>query len=446
MTERTYNVLFLCTGNSARSILAESILNKDGEGRFHAFSAGSHPKGEVHPLALKVLESYGYPAVGARSKNWDEFAAADAPKMDFVFTVCDNAAGEICPVWPGQPVTAHWGIEDPAAVEGTELEREGAFVQAFRYLKNRITAFLSLPIAKLDKLALTREMESIGKSAGATATAPKATIYHNPDCGTSRNTLAVLRESGADVRVIEYLKNPPTKEELQRLIQWAGLSVRDTLRKKGSPYAEFGLDNPTISDSALLNLMLAHPILINRPLVATNRGVALCRPSDVVLDLLPLDFTSALAKEEGAPFLRDAPIAGNDAGLLAALAAANLPVDDLQEPGRSFYAYRTLTGELAGFGGHELYGENVLLRSIVVPGNARNRRIGRNLVALLLYRAFRAGARKAWVLTTSAAPFFSQIGFKAAGRDTAPETILSTRQASGLCPSTAVLLSRSIGF
>ncbi len=169
MTDRTYHVLFLCTGNSARSIMAESILNKDGEGRFHAFSAGSHPKGAVHPLALKVLESYGYPTDGARSKSWDEFATPDAPTLDFVFTVCDNAAGEVCPVWPGQPVTAHWGIEDPAAVEGSELECERAFVLAFRYLKNRITAFLALPIAKLDRLSLTREVEKIGKSDGATS-------------------------------------------------------------------------------------------------------------------------------------------------------------------------------------------------------------------------------------------------------------------------------------
>lgn len=164
-----YNVLFLCTGNSARSILAESILNKDGVGRFRAFSAGSHPRGEVQPLALKVLESYGYPTEQARSKSWDEFATSDAPKMDFVFTVCDNAAGEVCPVWPGQPVTAHWGIEDPAALEGTALDRERAYVLAFRYLKNRISAFLSLPISKLDRLSLTRAVEDIGKSEGATS-------------------------------------------------------------------------------------------------------------------------------------------------------------------------------------------------------------------------------------------------------------------------------------
>jgi arsenate reductase len=169
MTDRIYNVLFLCTGNSARSILAESILNKDGEEHFRAFSAGSHPKGEVHPLALKVLEDSGYPVAGARSKSWDEFATSNAPTMDFVFTVCDNAAGEVCPVWPGQPVTAHWGIEDPAAADGTNLDRERAFVLAFRYLKSRITAFISLPIAKLDRLSLTRAVEKIGTSEGSTS-------------------------------------------------------------------------------------------------------------------------------------------------------------------------------------------------------------------------------------------------------------------------------------
>jgi arsenate reductase (thioredoxin) len=167
MTDRIFKVLFLCTGNTARSILAEGILAKDGHGRFRAFSAGSHPKGLVNPFALKVLESYGYPTEGARSKSWDEFAGPDAPKMDFVFTVCDNAAGEACPFWPGQPMTAHWGIEDPAAVEGTDLEKERAFVLAFRYLRNRITIFNSLPLASLDRLALSAKLEQIGETEGA---------------------------------------------------------------------------------------------------------------------------------------------------------------------------------------------------------------------------------------------------------------------------------------
>jgi arsenate reductase len=168
MDNKLYNVLFLCTGNSARSIMAESILKKDGGGLFAAYSAGSHPKGEVHPLALKTLANFGYPTEGARSKSWDEFAVPGAPAMDFVFTVCDNAAGEVCPIWPGQPMTAHWGIEDPAAVEGDAFKSERAFVEALRYLKNRITIFSALPLAKLDRLSLKREVDKIGKSEGST--------------------------------------------------------------------------------------------------------------------------------------------------------------------------------------------------------------------------------------------------------------------------------------
>ncbi len=174
MSDQIYNVLFLCTGNSARSILAESILRKDGAGRFQSFSAGSTPKGAVHPLALRTLESLDYPAGGMRSKSWLEFAAPDAPVMDFVFTVCDNAAGEACPIWPGQPMTAHWGIEDPAAVDGTELERQAAFNAAFRYLKNRIGTFISLPLRSIDKLSLGSKLREIGRSDGATHSAPKA--------------------------------------------------------------------------------------------------------------------------------------------------------------------------------------------------------------------------------------------------------------------------------
>lgn len=169
MPDRVYNVLFLCTGNSARSVLAESILRKDGGGRFRSFSAGSTPKGAVHPLALRTLQSMDYPIDGMRSKSWLEFAVADAPVMDFVFTVCDNAAGEACPVWPGQPTTAHWGIEDPAAVEGTEIERLAAFSRAFRYLKNRIGAFVNLPLSGIDRLSLGTKLREIGRSEGATS-------------------------------------------------------------------------------------------------------------------------------------------------------------------------------------------------------------------------------------------------------------------------------------
>jgi arsenate reductase (thioredoxin) len=163
MTPAIYNVLFLCTCNSARSILAESILRKDGAGRFNAFSAGSDPKGTVNPMALKVLRAVDYPADGLRSKSWDEFAVPGAPPLHFVFTVCGNAAGEVCPIWPGQPMTAHWGIEDPAAVEASDIDKERAFSTAFRFMKNRISAFLALPAQSIDRMALER----IGKLEGA---------------------------------------------------------------------------------------------------------------------------------------------------------------------------------------------------------------------------------------------------------------------------------------
>jgi arsenate reductase len=159
-----YNVLFLCTGNSARSILAEAILNHRTKGDFSAYSAGSHPSGAPRPEALKQLESAGIPTAGLRSKSWDEFAAADAPHMDFVFTVCDNAAKEVCPLWPGHPMTAHWGIPDPAAVKGSPEEIERAFREAFVVLDRRIALFLSLPIATLRQLAIQTEIESIGRS------------------------------------------------------------------------------------------------------------------------------------------------------------------------------------------------------------------------------------------------------------------------------------------
>jgi protein-tyrosine-phosphatase len=157
------NVLFICTGNSARSVIAEGMLNAMGRGRFRAYSAGSHPKGTVHPLALRQLERMGIPIDGFRSKGWDEFAGPDAPRMDFVFTVCDRAAGEVCPVWPGQPMTAHWGMPDPAAVEGTEAVRDKAFVDAAATLKRRLELFMSLPIDKLERLAIQQQVRDIGK-------------------------------------------------------------------------------------------------------------------------------------------------------------------------------------------------------------------------------------------------------------------------------------------
>jgi arsenate reductase (thioredoxin) len=159
-----YNVLFLCTGNSARSLMAEVILNHKGKGSFTAYSAGSHPSGKPRPEALKQIESAGMSAAGLRSKSWDEFAAPGAPKMDFVFTVCDNAAREVCPIWPGQPMTAHWGVPDPAAVQGTSEEIARAFRDAFMILDRRISLFLALPIASLQQLAIQQEIDKIGHS------------------------------------------------------------------------------------------------------------------------------------------------------------------------------------------------------------------------------------------------------------------------------------------
>lgn len=164
MSDRIYNILFLCTGNSARSILAESIMNRLGQGRFKAWSAGSHPKGEVHPWAIQLLRQLDFPAEGLRSKSWNEFSGAESPHLDFVMTVCDKAAAEVCPFWPGQPMTAHWGIPDPVEAAGTEIERRLAFREAFRSLETRIKIFLSLPIASIDRMRLQQRLDEIGRT------------------------------------------------------------------------------------------------------------------------------------------------------------------------------------------------------------------------------------------------------------------------------------------
>ena len=163
MSDRIYNVLFICTGNSARSVIAETLMNELGGGHFKAFSAGSHPRGEVHPLTLELLDSQGYETKGLRSKSWDEFAAPDAPQMDFVFTVCDQAAGEMCPVWPGQPITAHWGFNDPAAAEGDKEEQMKVFRQVQTQIATRIRLFLSLPLEKIARMSLQTQLRDMGK-------------------------------------------------------------------------------------------------------------------------------------------------------------------------------------------------------------------------------------------------------------------------------------------
>ena len=171
MVDRTFNVLFLCTGNSARSIMAEAILNNIGKGKFRAYSAGSQPKGTVNPSTIRLLQHLGYDTTGYRSKSWSEFATPFAPALDFVFTVCDDAAGETCPVWPGQPMTAHWGIPDPAAAEGSDAEIALAFSNAYRMLQRRIEVFAALPLGGLDRLSLQQKLKDIGRSEGATAMA-----------------------------------------------------------------------------------------------------------------------------------------------------------------------------------------------------------------------------------------------------------------------------------
>jgi arsenate reductase len=270
------------------------------------------------------------------------------------------------------------------------------------------------------------------------------TIYHNPDCGTSRNTLALIRASGIEPTVIEYLKAPPDRETLKALIGRMGMRVRDVLRIKGTPYKELGLDAAHWSDDELIGQMLAHPILINRPIVVSPLGVRLCRPSDMVIELLPQQPSGELHKEDGTPLLVDTPIAGGDTALAAALQEAGLPTDDLTEPGRSFFSYATVSGERVGYGGFERMGRDVLVRSLVVLPHARQRGVGGGILALLLRRAFDEGGRDAWLLTTTAAPFFERAGFKPVERSSAPASVLVTRQAASLCPASAVLLGRPI--
>ena len=310
MSDRVYNVLFLCTGNSARSILAESIVNAEGKGRFRAFSAGSQPKGEVNPFALKVLEALGYPTEGFRSKSWDEFAVEGAPHMDFIFTVCDSAAGEACPVWPGHPMTAHWGIEDPAAVEGTDIEKERAFSLAARYMKNRIMAFLNLSHDAVDRLWLTTKLQAIGRREGLEA------------------------------------------EEIDNV----------------------------------------------------------------------------------------------DTGLESALRSADLPTEDLGQSSGKFFRFSDRQGNPVGYGGVEFYGKDALLRSIAVPTEAQKHGHGSAITRLLLRYADIQGAEAGYLLTTDAAPFFSKLGFRPVEGAAVPDAILSTPQASGLCPSTASVLTRPVSI
>lgn len=271
-------------------------------------------------------------------------------------------------------------------------------------------------------------------------------IYYNPDCGTARNALALIRHHGIEPHIVEYLKSPPSRAMLVQLAQRMRWPLHDLLRQRGTPYGELGLGTPGVNDAAILAAIETQPILLNRPIVVTPLGVKLCRPSEVVLDLLPFAAMADLDKDDGSPFLRDEQVAASDPRLARALRGAELPTEDLRtSPGR-FFSYRTLGGTLVGYGGFELHGEDALLRSIMVRQQARGRGIARNMVLLLMSRAFEQGARKAWLLTNSAAAVFEKLGFQPADRSAAPAAIAQTPQAAGLCPATAVLMTRRIAL
>jgi len=304
---KTYNVLFLCTGNSARSILTEAILNQEGAGRFRAFSAGSHPKGAVHPQALRQLAECGLSAGGARSKSWDEFAAEGAPKLDFVITVCYDAAGETCPIWPSQPTTAHWGIPDPAAAPAATHER--AFRDAYLALENRIRLFLALPLESIDEMSLQTKLREIGKSGSLSL----------------------------------------TDHDLVRLDSIGMHQMKDALR-------------------------------------------------GALLDADDLD-DDALA----------------------------FRLDDADGP--------------IGWAALERFGEEALLRSVLIAASKRASGSGAELVRQVMEQARNCGIARLWLLTETAAPFFAKLGFRIVHRSEAPEVIRATSQFASICPASATCMS-----
>ncbi|MCK0208513.1 arsenate reductase (glutaredoxin) [Starkeya koreensis] len=271
-------------------------------------------------------------------------------------------------------------------------------------------------------------------------------VYHNPDCGTSRNTLALLRHAGIEPHVVEYLKSPPAPALLLQLAQRMGWPLRDLLRERGTPFAELGLGGAGVDDAARLAAIAAHPILLNRPIVVTPLGVKLCRPAETMLDLLPIIPSADLDRDDGSPFLRDEQVAAGDPRLARALREAGLPTQDLRGSSGRFFSYRTLGGTLVGYGGFELDGEEVLLRSILVKEGLRGRGAGRNLALLLMSRAFDAGGRRAWLFTTSATAFFERLGFTPTHRESAPPAIANSAQALALCPASASLFTRRIAL
>jgi len=266
------------------------------------------------------------------------------------------------------------------------------------------------------------------------------TIYHNPACGTSRNTLALIRATGVEPVVIEYLQTPPSRAELVSLITRMDMPVRDVMRRKGTPYADLGLDDPALGDDQLIDAMLAHPILINRPIVVGPKGVRLARPSEVVLEVLDQPLMQDFVKEDGeiipaGPRLVELP-EGSLSELRALLEATGLPCDDLEELGRRFYRLEDARGVI-GWAGLEACGADALLRSLVVPEQLRGQGAGAALVQAMITEARRLGIARLWLLTTTAAPFFKRLGFVEATRSDAPPAIQATREFRDICPASA---------
>lgn len=270
-------------------------------------------------------------------------------------------------------------------------------------------------------------------------------IYHNPACGTSRNTLAMIRNAGIEPDVIEYLKTPPSRDELVNLVVRMGVPLRAALRRKGTPFDELGLDDPALPDSVVLDAIERHPILINRPIVTTARGVKLCRPSELVLDLLDAPQRSAFVKEDGEPVVQASPYQAHDmAELTALLTASELPTADLALPGRQFYRFTDTLGALVAVGGLEGHGADRLVRSLAVLPPARGKGFGKAVAATLERLAGHDGAKRLHLLTTTAAPFFERLGYVAADRSTAPPDIGGSAEFTGLCPASAHYLVKDV--
>ncbi|MCB1479784.1 MAG: arsenate reductase (glutaredoxin) [Rhodobiaceae bacterium] len=271
-------------------------------------------------------------------------------------------------------------------------------------------------------------------------------IWHNPECGTSRNVLRILEACGLDPQVVRYRETPPDKETLARTIFDAGMSVRDALRRRGTPYDEMGLDDPGLSDDDLLDAMLREPVLINRPFVRTGKGVALCRPAEMVFDLIDAPVPADLMRTNGDALTLDKRIGADAPELKTALETAGLPVSDLESCGGVFFSYATPDGKLAGFGGFQTLGKDALIRSVVVVPERRGQGLSKAIVPLLLRRAFDAGARTAWLLTETAPAAFEKLKFVRVERNEAPEALRATEEFSALCPASAALMRKTISL